>query len=342
MGTWQAKTTLAKAVVAAGFVYDPAQDIIESRKHPLQYSLGYCWPYDCSSALMSMIIDCERFYFTYRGMHWLIELWKGQYGLETGCEIGVYCDYASATVHQQLGRHAVTAPAAARVDLGAQSRFYQSPKPQDWLMMKSRLHRNGMSLLHRGPEVHWWLTGFKWGVFTQHTHDLSLDIEIDFPNTEMAAAFRESAHGIGYGTQSKGATGVALTFHIPHTTQPGSRGPLQGRMQKDNHALVEGYNLLKRALGISNNDPNAFTGQRFEEAAARVVSRVESRLPRWASAAAKAAERRAAEAIEREAARAAERLHSEMPEEASAAYHKILALYQKKVWRTSHQPQTVA
>ena len=37
-----------------------------------------------------MIIDCEPICFMYGGKNWMIELWKGQYGLETGGEIGVY------------------------------------------------------------------------------------------------------------------------------------------------------------------------------------------------------------------------------------------------------------
>ena len=39
---------------------------------------------------MGMIIDCEPVRFYYGGKKWLIELWKGQYGMTTGCEIGVY------------------------------------------------------------------------------------------------------------------------------------------------------------------------------------------------------------------------------------------------------------
>ena len=37
-----------------------------------------------------MIIDCEPINFEYNGKKWLIEFWKGQYDLTTGCEIGVY------------------------------------------------------------------------------------------------------------------------------------------------------------------------------------------------------------------------------------------------------------
>src|SRR3954453_3455004 len=83
MTEWRPKSALASAVWAAGFTYDPAQDIILSRMDPLQRKFGYAFGYDASALAMSMVIDCEPIFF-YHGKHWMIELWKGQYGLETG------------------------------------------------------------------------------------------------------------------------------------------------------------------------------------------------------------------------------------------------------------------
>lgn len=334
MSAWEPRSALALAVKEAGFLYDPTQDIIYSRMHAWQYALGYCWAYDCSSPVVSMIIDCEAFYFTYGDRHWMIELWKGQYGLETGCEIGVYCDYVAPIVKHALDQHPVTTRAAGRVDLQPQSRFYQcARRPQDMLRMTSTLYRNGQMLLQRGPEAHWWLTGFKWGVFTPHTSDLTMDVEIDFPNDGMCAAFRGAATALGYQLHTKGSSSIAFTFHIPHTPQPASRGQLEGKMQNFNQSLVDGYNLMKGELKVGNNDPNAFTVARAAPVVAPVVSSAVSHLPRWASAAAKAIEREAAAAAE-----AARRLESEVAGEASSAYHQMLAYYEKKIWRTTRRP----
>jgi hypothetical protein len=56
----------------------------------LQRNFGYAYGYDFAALGMSFILDCEPIFFDYDGKHWMIELWKGQYGLESGCEIGVY------------------------------------------------------------------------------------------------------------------------------------------------------------------------------------------------------------------------------------------------------------
>ena len=98
---------------AAGFMYDPDQDIIYSRMDAFQRRLGYAFGYDAAALGMSMNLDCEPIFFDYDGKHWMIELWKGQYGLEVGCEIGVYTrpigssglgyDLLDATVGQRPG-----------------------------------------------------------------------------------------------------------------------------------------------------------------------------------------------------------------------------------------------
>ena len=89
-GAWTPQSVLALAVDAAGFRYDPRQDIIYSKMYPLQRHFGYAYGYDAAALAMNAIIDCEPIFFDYAGKTWMIELWKGQYGLETGCEIGVY------------------------------------------------------------------------------------------------------------------------------------------------------------------------------------------------------------------------------------------------------------
>lgn len=73
-----------------GFAYDPSQDLFYSLMDCWQRNFGYCRLYDEATATFSMIIDCEPIYFRYGGKKWLIEFWKGQYGMTTGGEIGIY------------------------------------------------------------------------------------------------------------------------------------------------------------------------------------------------------------------------------------------------------------
>ncbi|HEY1290052.1 MAG TPA: DUF4474 domain-containing protein [Burkholderiales bacterium] len=242
MTSWTPKSALAHAVVGAGFWYDPAQDIIYSRVNAWQRAVGYTWAYDEAAAPLHMIIDCEPFYFEWSGKLWMIELWKGQYGLETGAEIGVYRDDFGAGLSSSR-----------------RSRFYGCWSGENLLSMRFTLYRHGRPLFRRGLESHWWLTGFKWGLFTPSTRDLVMDAEIYFWSTEMRDAFKQAATKKGYLTTDRGTFGIHFRFDYPREQpQPGSRSSWEGQAQADNQRLVNAFNNLKQEVGATSNDPNAF------------------------------------------------------------------------------------
>ena len=96
---WQPTTAIANIVKEAGFIYleegvnyrgEKTGDFLYARIDAHQKDLGYCYSYDESIVAVSSAILCEPIYFYYDGKEWLIEMWKGQYGIETGAEIGVY------------------------------------------------------------------------------------------------------------------------------------------------------------------------------------------------------------------------------------------------------------
>ena len=53
--SWTPTSALGLAVYAAGFTYDPEQDIILSRPDALQRKFGYAYGYDASALGMSMV-----------------------------------------------------------------------------------------------------------------------------------------------------------------------------------------------------------------------------------------------------------------------------------------------
>lgn len=245
MPTWVPRTATAKAVVACGFDYDPDHDIIKSRMDAWQRKVGYCWIYDQGAPLLGFIIDCEPICFTYGEAKWMIELWKGQYGIETGAEIGVY-KTGKSFVSAGLERLATWYACADVVDI---------QKLQLSFTLKNKA---GEDVLKRGPESHWWLTGFKWGEFTKNPSDLTLDVTINFMDVrKMQRAFTDALWNMGYQPITRDQT-VQFEFKNPKTPQPGSRSMSESAAQSANEKLVEGYNKLKAALGLKTNDPNGF------------------------------------------------------------------------------------
>jgi len=249
--SWVPTSALAQAVDAAGFLYDPEQDIIYSKMYPVQRKLGYAYGYDAAALAMSAVLDCEPIFFDYNGKTWMIELWKGQYGLETGCEIGIYYRSigSSPPLYKLLDATVGKRPHDPNP---SHNLFFDCVDDSDRLLLSSVLHRDGQRLFSRGPEKHWWLTGFKWGVLSQ-PENLTMDISITCLSTEMRVALVGALRSTGYEALSVSGDTVSFTFDVPRTFQPRSVTPeLVAAVTSANGIIVGAYN----ALGLPNNDPN--------------------------------------------------------------------------------------
>ena len=250
MSNWTAQSKLAKTVTAAGFSYDPQQDILYSRMDAPQRKLGYAYGYDKYALVMNMAIDCEPIFFEYNDMVWMIELWKGQYGLETGCEIGVYNRNPHDDAHfikvldDALGKR----PHDSNPQHGL---FFNCVPDNERLEMSFTLYRDNVKLFSRGPKHHWWLTGFKWGVYSEPSQ-LTMHIDITFPNANMKLAFETALGQLGYQNTSKNKTQVSFVFDRPRTYQPRLKDPKLKQVAEDNQKMVAAY----KGYGLPTNDPN--------------------------------------------------------------------------------------
>jgi len=215
-----------------GFAYEPYQDIFYSLMNPWQRELGYCRLYDEASAALSMIIDSEPIRFEYNGRKWLIEFWKGQYGMNTGCEVGIY--YTTGLDLNIPGLFNGT--------------FYFCVKDEDCINMSFALRKKGNLLFTRNG-YHWWLTGFKLGEFSKPS-DLSMDITMDLYDRKMAIAFTEALIKAGYKDDEYAVQGrrVMVRFTKPHTKQPITRTSFTDFiMQRNNESFCDSYNYLTEA-----------------------------------------------------------------------------------------------
>lgn len=255
---WTPTSLVAKAVDEAGLLYDPNQDIIYSKKNAWQHGFGYCYGYDDTALFISYLIDCEPVFFQYAEKEWMIELWKGQYGIETGCEIGVYNrSFNDNSLDMQLLDQTIGRRKIGQGEYDEQhSKFYKCVDEDEYLQIAFRVYRNGQELFSRGPEYHWWLTGFRWGVISR-PEDLVMRISIKFSDVEMQQAFAASLQQMGYDNIHLSNSIVNFTFDTPHSFQPRfDHGSSQDSVFAANEAIVSAY----CGLGLENNDPNRIVG----------------------------------------------------------------------------------
>ncbi|MBQ6936123.1 MAG: DUF4474 domain-containing protein, partial [Clostridia bacterium] len=79
-----------KILVTAGFDYDPIQDVYFTQLDSWQRNFGFNSVYDTAAPMVGMIYSTAKIYFTYDDKDWMMEIWKGQYGITAGAEIGFY------------------------------------------------------------------------------------------------------------------------------------------------------------------------------------------------------------------------------------------------------------
>lgn len=192
---------LNAALSPYGFCYQPQCGCISSLQDAWQQKMGYCRFYDEASPMMNMVFQCEPVYFTYDNRQWLIELWKGQYGMTAGAEIGVY--------------RANTEEGKRPWEL-----FYEGAEGQEQLLMQFELTQAGQVLMVR-EERHWWLTGFCVGGFAR-PDELCMHVQIQFPDQDMAKAYYEGLLRAGYQREEIRRTCccIAFYFHTPKSRQP--------------------------------------------------------------------------------------------------------------------------
>ena len=218
--------TLYEVIADAGYSYDPSQDIFYSNMDPWQRKMGYCGLYDEASAPLNMIIDCEPIYFVYGGKKWLIEFWKGQYGMTTGGEIGVY----------------TTKEPDLNIPDFFDGTFYNCASNADRLYMSYSLVKNGEILFTR-KDRHWWLTGFKLGEFSEPS-ELKMYLSIALKNAAMRNAFLEGLKEAGYSEDEifVDRNIVGMVFAETHTSQPITRiAEADWLIQRKNELLCDKY-----------------------------------------------------------------------------------------------------
>ncbi len=192
---------LDNIIMPFGFKYDICQDIFFSTKDAWQRNMGYGRIYDEQAIRLNMIFDCEPLYFEYDRRSYMIELWKGQYGITTGGEIGFYvCDEINRENPEKL--------------------FYRSVSDEEMLSMRFTLRKNGRIIMIR-DEKHWWVTGFSLGEYSK-PNELSMEITIVFQDCRMRNAFYNALLDAGYHKNNICLNGMSVRFCFskPCTKQP--------------------------------------------------------------------------------------------------------------------------
>lgn len=175
-----------------GYVYHCCCGYFSSALDAWQKAAGYTQLYDYLAPRFKMVFDALPVYFNYRGKTWLIQFWKGQYGINTGGEIGIY--HADRLLSESEYRTAL----------------FQAAEDAEMLPCSLELYRENGDFV-KLSEKHWWLTVFLPGVFSRPS-GLCLKASICFPDGEMLEAFRRGLCRAGYPGELISVQNLSLSF----------------------------------------------------------------------------------------------------------------------------------
>ncbi len=122
----------------AGYLFDSDGNFFFTSDDPWQRNFGYNEAFDTAAPFVSIYMDTMRLKFRYEGKDWMIQFWKGQYGLAfVGAEIGVYTKPVDRTVEH-----------------------YDAASDEDALYMSMTGYRDDQIIFAREYTKYWWCTGF--------------------------------------------------------------------------------------------------------------------------------------------------------------------------------------
>ena len=141
-----------------------------------QQQFGFNPLYDFAAGFTVMYYDTVRIYFDYQNRGYLLQLWKGQYGLMfVGSEIGFY--------EKDDGKPTSTSAALNHYECATDHLL-----PMEMVCYRADASGNLNPLFKRKYERHWWSTGFVPGVLKnfRDRSELVMEARVTFDTEEMA------------------------------------------------------------------------------------------------------------------------------------------------------------
>ena len=178
----QAQETIKRAAVFSdgflGYQFNKEGNYYFTTTDPWQRNFGFNVLYDMGAPFVNFYYDTIRCKFRYENKDWLIQFWKGQYGLVfLGAEIGVY-----------------TKP------LDREQAHYDGASDEDMLYMSMSFYRKGVERASREYAKYWWCTAFVPGTLDsfRDRSELSMKCRITLKSTEMRDLFTASLEKNGF------------------------------------------------------------------------------------------------------------------------------------------------
>lgn len=177
-------------VLSYQYSYDYGGYYYANDKLSWQENFGFARVYDFVAPYVGMEYDYIRVFFTYDDEDFMVQMWKGQYGVMYGGEIGIYNRDADGLDTQPFTFY----NAASRrywptMDMSVYHQEKEGDLPKDYKL-----------LFKRPTDKYWWCTGFVPGTLRQYepADELRIEATLTFNDAQMASLFADGIRNCGF------------------------------------------------------------------------------------------------------------------------------------------------
>ncbi len=167
--TTQKQNTVIEDKGLAGYLFDDEGNFFFTSDDPWQRNFGYNEAFDIAAPFAVFYYDTMRCKFKYDNKDWMIQFWKGQYGLAfVGVEIGVYTKPFDRDVNH-----------------------YDAASDEDALYMSMTGYRHNQVIFSREYSKYWWCTGFIPGQLEKFSDrsEIAVKCRITMKDSDMLSGF---------------------------------------------------------------------------------------------------------------------------------------------------------
>lgn len=158
-------------LVGIGFNFNLADMMVYATIDCWMREFGFCVLYDVAANSMPLLWHyvTRRFKFEYDGLEWMIQIWKGNYLITNGGEVGVY-----NRTPDKFGT------------------YYDCATDEQLMDMTLQIYHGDELLVNQDPQKHWWINGFKMCDRMYIPDSLTMHFSIVMRDEEMLNAFCEA------------------------------------------------------------------------------------------------------------------------------------------------------
>lgn len=157
----------SSGMLGIGFEFSYTELLLYSQVNVWMRDFGFTFLYDLFSYTTPFFFyNTRRIKFDYDGLEWMIQVWKGNYLVSNGAEVGIYTR-----------------------EPGSFGTYYDCANDEQMMNMSMELYHGDDLLMSRPKQLHWWLTGFKITDTLYPAKSQTLKFSIEMKDEEMLNAF---------------------------------------------------------------------------------------------------------------------------------------------------------